>query len=73
MHGIILKTYLSSMLWHKFNEDIIMQRAQVTGNVSATFVFGCVKVCFKRKLKLYISVLREFSLSLYAELKKTMP
>ena len=23
--GIILKNYLSSMLWHKFHEDIIMQ------------------------------------------------
>ena len=25
MFGIILKSYLSSMLWHKFHEDIIMQ------------------------------------------------
>ena len=25
MCGIILKSYLSSMLWHKFNEYIIMQ------------------------------------------------
>ena len=25
MFGIILKSYPSSMLWHKFNEDIIMQ------------------------------------------------
>ena len=25
MFGIILKRYLSSMLWHKFYEDIIMQ------------------------------------------------
>ena len=25
MFGIILKNYSSSMLWHKFHEDIIMQ------------------------------------------------
>ena len=25
MFGIILKSYLSPMLWHKFHEDIIMQ------------------------------------------------
>ena len=25
MFGISLKSYLSSMLWHKFHEDIIMQ------------------------------------------------
>ena len=26
MFGIILKSHLSSMLWHKFHEDIIMQK-----------------------------------------------
>ena len=25
MSGIIFKSFLSSMLWHKFHEDIIMQ------------------------------------------------
>ena len=29
MFGIILKSYFSSMLWHKFNEDIIMQTRKI--------------------------------------------
>ena len=29
MSGIILKSYLSSMLWHKFHEDIIMQTQKI--------------------------------------------
>ena len=29
MFGIILKSYLSSMLWHNFNEYIIMQTRKI--------------------------------------------
>ena len=29
MFGIILKNYLSSMLWHKFLEDIMMQTRKI--------------------------------------------
>ena len=29
MFGIILKSHLSSMLWHKFHEDIIMQKRKI--------------------------------------------
>ena len=29
MFGLILKRYLSSMLWHKFYEDIIMQTRNI--------------------------------------------
>ena len=29
MFGIILKNYLSSTLWHKFHEDIIMQTRKI--------------------------------------------
>ena len=29
MFGIILKSYLFSMLWHKFHEDIIMQTRKI--------------------------------------------
>ena len=29
MFGIILKHYLSSMLWHEFHEDIMMQTRKI--------------------------------------------
>ena len=29
MFGIILKSYISSMLWHKYHEDIIMQTQKI--------------------------------------------
>ena len=29
MFGTILKSYLSSMLWHKFHEDIMMQARKI--------------------------------------------
>ena len=29
MFGIILKSYLSSMLWHKFHKHIIMQTRKI--------------------------------------------
>ena len=39
MFGIILKIYLSSMLWHKFHEDIIMQTRKILLQIHVLFVY----------------------------------
>ena len=39
MFGIILKSYLSSMLWHKFHEDIFMQTWIVLLWIHELFVY----------------------------------
>ena len=39
MFGIILKNHLSSMLWHKFHEDIIMQTRQLLLRIHVLFVY----------------------------------
>ena len=38
--GIVLKSYLSSMLWHKFNEYIIMQTRKLLLWIHVLFVYG---------------------------------
>ena len=38
MFGIILKDHLSSMLCHKFHEDIIMQTRKILLSIHALFV-----------------------------------
>ena len=40
MFDIILKNYLSSMLWHKFHEDIIMQTGKILLCIHVQFVYG---------------------------------
>ena len=39
MFGIILKNYLSSILWHKFHEDIIMQTRKILVWIHVLFVY----------------------------------
>ena len=39
MFGIILKNYLSSMLLHKFHEDIIMQTRKILLLIHVLFVY----------------------------------
>ena len=39
MFGIILKSYLSSMLWHKFHEDIIKQKRKILLCLHVLFVY----------------------------------
>ena len=39
MFGIILMSYLSSMLWHKFHEDIIMQTRKILLWIHVLFVY----------------------------------
>ena len=39
MFDIILKNYLSSMLWHKFHEDIIIQTRKILFWIHVLFVY----------------------------------
>ena len=39
MFGIILKSYLSSMLWHNFHEDIIIPTQKVLLGIHLLFVY----------------------------------
>ena len=39
MFGIILKSYLSSILWHKFNEYTIMQTRKILLRLHILFVY----------------------------------
>ena len=39
MFGIILKSYLSSILWHKFHEDIIMQTRKLLLRIHVLIVY----------------------------------
>ena len=39
MFGIILKCYLSFMLWHKFHEDIMMQTRSILLRKHVLFVY----------------------------------
>ena len=39
MFGIILKSYHSSMLWHNFNEDIIMLTQKIMLLIHVLFVY----------------------------------
>ena len=39
MFGIILKSYLSSILWHKFQEDIIRQARKIISGIHVLLVY----------------------------------
>ena len=39
MFGIILNSYLSSMLWHKFHEDVTKQTRKILLRIHVLFVY----------------------------------
>ena len=39
MFGIILKSFLSSMLWHTFHEDMIMRTRKMLLSIHVLFVY----------------------------------
>ena len=54
MLGIIFKSYISTMFWHKFHENIMMQIRKILLLINALYIYTGRRKISEENIKLYL-------------------